>query len=87
MGAIHERIEEARETRTTFAAAGQSTQMIVGATDASDAAVLQRSSALYRSYKMRRVYYSAFSPIPHADSRLPLQATPIVREHRLFQAD
>jgi putative DNA modification/repair radical SAM protein len=87
MGAIYERIEEARATHTTFAAAGQSTQMIVGATEASDTAVLQRSSALYQSYKMRRVYYSAFSPIPHSDSRLPLKAAPLVREHRLYQAD
>lgn len=87
MSAIHNRILEARETRTTFAAAGQSTQMIVGATDAHDAAVLERSSALYRAYQMRRVYYSAFSPIPHGDSRLPLKAAPLVREHRLYQAD
>ncbi len=70
-----------------FAPAGQSTQMIVGATESTDATILSTSSHLYRAHKLRRVYYSAFSPIPHADSRLPLQSPPLVREHRLYQAD
>jgi predicted DNA-binding helix-hairpin-helix protein len=61
--------------------------MIVGANDAPDSAILEKSSALYSDYRMRRVYYSAFSPIPHGDSRLPLKAAPLVREHRLYQAD
>jgi putative DNA modification/repair radical SAM protein len=87
MGEIHERITEAREDRTVFAAAGQSTQMIVGATEASDSDILRKSSALYQDFGLRRVYYSAFSPIPHSDSRLPPQAAPLVREHRLYQAD
>ena len=84
---IQERILEAKDERKTFAAAGQSTQMIVGATAAPDAAILAKSASLYRSYQLRRVYYSAFSPIPHGDSRLPLMAAPLVREHRLYQAD
>ena len=71
----------------TFAAAGQSTQMIVGADAASDAAILATSANLYAAYRLRRVYYSAFSPIPHAAAALPLQAPPLVREHRLYQAD
>ncbi len=70
-----------------FAPAGQSTQMIIGATPTPDLEVLKTSSELYGKYGLRRVYYSAFSPIPHADSRLPGQSPPLVREHRLYQAD
>ena len=70
-----------------FAPAGQSTQMIVGATETADGAILAASSRLYRSFGLKRVYYSAFSPIPHGDPRLPLQRPPMVREHRLYQAD
>ena len=70
-----------------FAPAGQSTQMIVGATDSSDREILGTSTRLYQRHDLRRVYYSAYSPIPHADARLPGQAPPLVREHRLYQAD
>jgi putative DNA modification/repair radical SAM protein len=70
-----------------FAPAGQSTQMIVGADATSDATILATSAALYGSYRLRRVYYSAFSPIPDAARALPLKAPPLVREHRLYQAD
>lgn len=70
-----------------FAPAGQSTQMIVGATAATDAQMLATSSELYSRHKLRRVYYSAFSPIPHGDAKLPAKAPPLVREHRLYQAD
>jgi putative DNA modification/repair radical SAM protein len=58
-----------------FAPAGQSTQMIVGA------------QALYGNFKLRRVYYSAFSPIPNSPKSVPLAAPPLMREHRLYQAD
>lgn len=68
-------------------ARGQSTQMIVGADDATDATVLGTSTALYASYGLRRVYYSAFSPIPDAPRLLPPIAPPLLREHRLYQAD
>ena len=61
--------------------------MIVGADNANDAVILHTSSALYTSHRLRRVYYSAFSPIPDASADLPLQAPPMVREHRLYQAD
>ena len=71
----------------TFAPAGQSTQLIVGADASDDRAVLQLSSRLYTGQGLRRVYYSAYSPIPHASSRLPPQAAPLMREHRLYQAD
>jgi putative DNA modification/repair radical SAM protein len=70
-----------------FAPAGQSTQMIVGADTASDTDIVARSSALYDRFKLRRVYYSAFSPIPDASAVLPLQRPPLMREHRLYQSD
>ncbi len=70
-----------------FAPAGQSTQLIVGADASDDRAVLQLSSRLYRGQGLRRVYYSAYSPIPHASAALPPQAAPLLREHRLYQAD
>ena len=70
-----------------FAPAGQSTQMIVGVDATDDATILSTSANLYGAYSLRRVYYSAFSPIPDASSALPLKAPPMVREHRLYQAD
>lgn len=70
-----------------FAPAGQSTQMIVGADGASDQQILAAADNLYGNYRMRRVYYSAFSPIPDASRILPLQPPPLAREHRLYQAD
>jgi putative DNA modification/repair radical SAM protein len=70
-----------------FAPAGQSTQMIVGADAASDAAIVTRAATLYDRYALRRVYYSAFSPIPDASAVLPLVRPPLMREHRLYQAD
>ena len=70
-----------------FAPGGQSTQMIVGADATSDSAILGTSATLYGAYQLRRVYYSAFSPIPDAPRALPSQAPPLMREHRLYQAD
>ena len=70
-----------------FAPAGQSTQMIVGADDTDDVTILNSATRLYSGYKLRRVYYSAFSPIPDASVMLPLVQPPLVREHRLYQAD
>jgi putative DNA modification/repair radical SAM protein len=70
-----------------FAPAGQSTQMVVGATASTDQQILTTASHLYGDYKLRRIYYSGFSPYPRADARLPLQPVPLVREHRLYQAD
>ncbi|MEP6937907.1 MAG: putative DNA modification/repair radical SAM protein [Chthoniobacterales bacterium] len=93
MGVIARRIDDAKaeqrenKAAAAFAPAGQSTQMIVGATDASDATILGQASTLYARQKLKRVYYSAFSPIPDASSKLPLVAPPLVREHRLYQAD
>ena len=70
-----------------FAPAGQSTQMIVGADQSNDKKILTLSNHLYNKHQMRRVYYSAFSPIPDASQVLPLQPPPLLREHRLYQAD
>ena len=81
----------AREAGTAkpprFAPGGQSTQMIVGADASDDRTLLATSAQLYGSYRLRRVYYSAFSPIPDALAALPPQAPPLAREHRLHQAD
>jgi predicted DNA-binding helix-hairpin-helix protein len=70
-----------------FAPAGQSTQMIVGADATDDRTILHSSATLYGAYRLRRVYYSAFSPIPDAPQALPSKAAPLLREHRLYQAD
>jgi putative DNA modification/repair radical SAM protein len=70
-----------------FAPAGQSTQMIVGADAASDADIVAKASTLYGRFGLRRVYYSAFSPIPDASAVLPLKRPPLMREHRLYQSD
>ena len=95
MAGLRGRIEEAQDDARTarranakkFAPAGQSTQMIVGADAADDGAILGTATDLYAAYRMRRVYYSAYSPIPDASRLLPPIAPPLVREHRLYQAD
>lgn len=70
-----------------FAPAGQSTQMIVGADAATDRDIVTKAATLYDCFALRRVYYSAFSPIPEASAVLPLQRPPLMREHRLYQSD
>jgi putative DNA modification/repair radical SAM protein len=70
-----------------FAPAGQSTQMIVGADGATDSDIVGKASTLYDRFGLRRVYYSAFSPIPDASAVLPLKRPPLMREHRIYQAD
>ncbi len=70
-----------------FAPAGQSTQMIVGATATPDRSVLFTANRLYRTHRLRRVYYTSYSPIQSAHHALPVKAPPLVREHRLYQAD
>jgi putative DNA modification/repair radical SAM protein len=95
MGRLRLRLDEAQEAGKSatkakpprFAPAGQSTQMIVGADAADDKTILNTSANLYGAYQLKRVYYSAFSPIPDASRALPLLAPPLVREHRLYQAD
>lgn len=71
-----------------FAPAGQSTQMIVGATSENDQDILRVSSELYQRPSMKRVYYSGFIPVNSYDTRLPaIKQAPLVRENRLYQAD
>ena len=67
--------------------AGQSTQLIVGADGASDGMILGTSVNLYSAYHLKRIYYSAFSPIPDSSAFLPLKPAPLRRENRLYQAD
>jgi putative DNA modification/repair radical SAM protein len=90
MGEIRLKLDEAAEggaKAPRFSPAGQSTQIIVGADSSNDASILDTADTLYRSYRLKRVYYSAFSPIPHSSARLPNRAPPLMREHRLYQAD
>lgn len=93
MAGVRMRKEAAKDKSHTgkrpprFAPAGQSTQMIIGADGSNDATILGQSTRLYSSYGLKRVYYSAFSPIPDATAKLPLIKPPLMREHRLYQAD
>jgi putative DNA modification/repair radical SAM protein len=90
MGVIRLKLDQARaggRKAPKFSPAGQSTQIIVGAEPSPDAAILETADTLYRSYGLKRIYYSAFSPIPHSSARLPNRAPPLMREHRLYQAD
>ena len=93
MGDVKGAIEETKDagkrfkSAPRFAPAGQSTQMIVGADAASDGDIVRKASTLYDRFALRRVYYSAFSPIPDASAVLPLQRPPLMREHRLYQSD
>ena len=76
------------ELRRPFAAAGQSTQMIIGATDETDLELIRTTQSLYQSFDLKRVFYSGYIPINEDDS-LPEIGTPVpmLREHRLYQAD
>ncbi|MFK8031410.1 MAG: putative DNA modification/repair radical SAM protein [Gammaproteobacteria bacterium] len=93
MADVRLRIDEKKAERSRhrnpkgFMATGQSTQMIIGADDSDDRKVLATSTTLYSSYKLKRVYYSAFSPTPHPSVQLPPEPPPLQREHRLYQAD
>ena len=93
MAAISQEVIQNKEEKKlfklapSFAPAGQSTQLIVGASAENDQQILQLSSKLYQDYKLKRVYYSGYVPISQ-DSRLPtLAAPPIIRENRIYQAD
>ncbi len=94
MDNLKDKITEAKKSKSysgkrppRFAPGGQSTQMIVGADGSNDKTILGTSVSLYNKQRLRRVYYSAFSPIPDASKMLPLKPAPLIREHRLYQAD
>jgi len=70
-----------------FAPAGQATQMIVGASPDSDKKIVGLAEGLYKNYKLKRVFYSAYVPVTTKNKLLPLTKTPLLREHRLYQAD
>ncbi|OQX20347.1 MAG: putative DNA modification/repair radical SAM protein [Desulfobulbaceae bacterium A2] len=86
---IHTSLVERGQSRRAprFAPAGQSTQMIIGASPESDFQILRLAQGLYQGLRLKRVYYSAYVPV-NEDNRLPaLSGPPLLREHRLYQAD
>lgn len=94
MRRIHEGIVQYRDESSRFASAppfapaGQSTQLIIGASNENDREILALSSLLYKGPQLRRVFFSAFVPVNGRDERLPaLPRPPLQREHRLYQAD
>ena len=93
MGSIKQQLVQAKEERKlfrsapVFAPAGQSTQLIVGASAENDQQILQLSNSLYKDYNLKRVYYSGYVPVS-TDNRLPvISEPPIIRENRIYQAD
>ncbi len=73
--------------KSSFAPAGQSTQMIIGATKETDLDIMNKSEKLYKSYDLKRVFYSSYIPV-NKDKLLPsLTTPPLIREHRLYEAD
>lgn len=93
MGFISNRIIETKENRrvfkktSSFVPAGQSTQLIVGATDDKDLSIVRLSENLYKKFSLKRVYYSAYVPV-NTGPRLPTEVNPpLLREHRIYQAD
>lgn len=93
MAAIGRGILEHKQDRAlarhsgAYAPAGQSTQLIVGATPETDMQILRLSEALYRSVRLKRVYYSAYIPVAGGRGVPALPGPPLLREHRLYQAD
>ena len=90
MGYVKNTINQAKQEialfkhAPSFVPAGQSTQMIVGATPESDSTIMHLSQGLYKKYGLRRVFYSAYIPV---QGKLPAIKPPLLREHRLYQAD
>ena len=93
MADVKSGIDEAKDNKRrdgseqVFARAGQSTQLVVGASASSDTVILTKAQELYNRFKLRRVYYSAFSPAQFTDPNLAKTPTPPMREHRLYEAD
>ena len=85
---IENKEKKSRHKKTKFSPAGQSTQLIIGATPDSDFKIMKLSSSLYKKFSLKRVYYSAYIPVTQNDSRLPaILKPPLKRENRLYQAD
>jgi len=89
MADVKSGIDDAKDrgAKSTFARAGQSTQLVVGASASTDTTILTKAESLYKKFMLRRVYYSAFSPAQFTDPNLPQEKTPPMREHRLYEAD
>jgi putative DNA modification/repair radical SAM protein len=93
MGIIHNEITANKNNRVTyksspsFVPAGQSTQLIVGATPDSDLKIMKLSEGLYNKYNLKRVYYSAYVPVSKSPALANITNPPLLREHRLYQAD
>lgn len=93
MGSLKSAIDDGHDamrryrSAPAFAPGGQSTQMIVGADGADDRTIIGTAAGLYDRFRMRRVYYSAFSPIPDPHDALPVGKPELVREHRIYQSD
>ena len=92
MNTIHGGIQAVEDDQASartpaFAPAGQTTQLIVGATGSSDEDIITTAASLYDEHGLRRVYYTAYSPVPGQESLFVGAPTPLVREHRLYQAD
>ena len=92
---LSESIQGSKEERSVmrhapaFAPAGQSTQMVVGASPETDLQIVQKAATLYNDYKLKRVYYSGYVPVNDKNVSLPTldSKVPVLREHRLYQAD
>ena len=94
MGLIHKNLIENTEDKKifkntpSFIPAGQTTQMIIGASGESDYSILTRSENLYKNFELKRVYYSGYVPVNKSGILVSIdQAVPMIREHRLYQAD
>lgn len=94
MGLIHKNMIENAEDKKLFKStpsfipAGQTTQMIIGASGESDYSILTRSENLYKNFDLKRVYYSGYVPVNKSEILVSTeQAVPMIREHRLYQAD
>ncbi len=94
MAYMGEQIEQSRLERTRsrkaprFSPGGQSTQLIIGASPETDLQIIRLGEALYRTYQLKRIYYSAYIPVNVDDTRLEQpERPPLLREHRLYQAD
>ena len=80
-------IENKKDHKKGFLPAGQTTQMIIGASPESDGQIVRLSQALYKNYKLKRVYYSSYVPTNTKNNLLPTAPVGLLREHRLYQAD
>lgn len=86
---IAENKEDRRKYKSAplIAPAGQTTQMIIGAANESDETIITKASLLYKGFSMKRVYYSAFVPVVKSKYTSGIKAAPLLREHRIYQAD